>query len=148
MRLLPEPLGRILQYARHLHQGHHLLHGSRGIDQDAVHLALGDGPAELEFLRALQDSADIFRFDGKKDCRHGQVFTNLTFIPRMWAFPAHARVGQYCKGSRFAGLLSLTQMQRNLVSYFTLCAILGEYALIAKFPESLETNESFASEIG
>ena len=53
MRLLPEPLGRILQHARHLHQGHHLLHGSRGINQDATHLALGDGPAELEHLRAL-----------------------------------------------------------------------------------------------
>lgn len=93
MRLLPEPPGRILQHARHLDQGHHLLHGSRGIDQDAFHLALGDRPAELEPLRALQDSADIFRLDGKKDCRHGQVFTNLTFIPRMWAFPAHARAG-------------------------------------------------------
>ena len=66
----------------------------------------------------------------------------------MWAFPAHARAGQYCKGSRFAGLLSLTQMQRNLVSYFTLCAILGEYALIAKFPESLEAKEFFDSEAG
>ena len=87
MRLLPEPPGRILQHARHLDQGHHLLHGCRGIDQDAVHLALGDRPAELEPLRALQDSADIFRLDGKKNCRHGQVFTNLTFIPRMWAFP-------------------------------------------------------------
>ena len=118
MRLLPEPLGRILQHARHLDQSHHLLHGSRGINQDAVHLALGDRPAELEPLRALQDSADIFRLDGKKNCRHGQVFTNLTFIPRMWAFPGvrplacHPRpfgVLRVCSGGDLQGATSLSR---------------------------------------
>jgi hypothetical protein len=55
------------------------------------------------------------------------VFTNLTFISRMWAFPAHARGGLYGRLRR-PRLHSVIKLCKHNFAALVLHAILGAIA--------------------